>query len=159
MAGTDLSAFENHPRAQYGGVVARESVHALIARHDALVFPSYHVGEGLPGVVVEALQCGRPVIASTWRALPEIVEHERSGLLVAPMSVDALARAMSRLNRDGALYARVCRGALSRGREYVAAPWHEKLEGWLADLAAGRAPAPQTFERVSRRVAIEEHAR
>jgi glycosyltransferase involved in cell wall biosynthesis len=137
MPGTDAALFARHPRARYEGVAAPEDVQSILAAHDALVFPTYHVGEGLPGVVVEALQQGRPVIASTWRALPELVEHEVSGLLVAPRSVDALSAAMNRLAGDDALFANLCGGALARGREFASAPWHARLESWLVALARG----------------------
>lgn len=137
MPDTDHALFARHPRARYEGAVARESVVDVIAAHDALVFPTYHSGEGLPGVVIEALQCGRPVISSTWRALPEVVEHEASGLLVAPRSVDELSDAMNRLASDDALFARLCRGAELRGRAFVCEPWHARLETWLTALARG----------------------
>lgn len=43
----------------------------------------------------EALGCGRPVIVSRVGALPEVVQDEQTGLLVAPGDIDALTRAMT----------------------------------------------------------------
>src|SRR4051794_17574933 len=38
---------------------------------------------------------GRPVIATRVAAVPELVEHERSGWLIPPFDVDALADAIA----------------------------------------------------------------
>ena len=47
---------------------------------DALVLASSR--EGWPNVVLEALACGTPVVAFSAGALPEIVEHGRTGFIV-----------------------------------------------------------------------------
>src|SRR4029453_5949522 len=40
--------------------------------------------EGLPVSIVEALACGVPVVATALTGIPEVVEHERNGLIVPP---------------------------------------------------------------------------
>ena len=57
-------------------------------------------GEGFGMVALEAMERGRPVIASAVGGLPEIVEDGRSGLLVPPGDIDALAAAILELARD-----------------------------------------------------------
>lgn len=135
---TDLLALRSHPRAVYHGALPHEHVSRVLAEHDALIFPSYHEGEGMPGVVVEALQCGLPVIAARWRAIAELVHDEQCGLLAPPKDAIALAAAMTRLSIDDALYAELCVGAAERGRELDAGLWQRRLESWLLDLC-GRA--------------------
>jgi glycosyltransferase involved in cell wall biosynthesis len=56
-----------------------------------LALPSYR--EGYPNVVIEALSCGRPVIATDVGGIPELVD-ESSGILVAPRDSRALANAI-----------------------------------------------------------------
>ena len=56
--------------------------------------------EGLPLVVVEAMMCGRPVVATNIDGIPEIVVHESSGLLVEPDSPIQLANAMQRMTEN-----------------------------------------------------------
>ena len=46
----------------------------LTAGFDVLLFPSFHEGEGYPGVVIEAMMCSNAVIVSNWRYLPELVD-------------------------------------------------------------------------------------
>ena len=84
MSDTDFHGFENHPRASYRGVLEPAEVPQTLSKHDLLLFPSYCRYEGYPGVILEAFQCGLPVIAAKWGGVPELVEHEESGLLVEP---------------------------------------------------------------------------
>ena len=116
MSDTDWALFEGHPKATYRGVLAPEEVPRVLSEHDLLLFPSYYPGEGHPGVILEAFQCGLPVIAAKWRAVPELVEHEENGLLVEPRSAGEVRSAIARLLGDPDLYRRLCEGAARPGR-------------------------------------------
>ena len=61
------------------------------------VFILASLNEGMGRVLVEAMVCARPVIASKTGGIPELVRDGRNGLLVEPGSVDQLADAMRRL--------------------------------------------------------------
>jgi glycosyltransferase involved in cell wall biosynthesis len=78
------------------GYVPEEDLVALYNAAIALVYPSVYEGFGLP--VVEAMACGRPVIASNTSSLPEVAGN--AALLVDPFDVAALHAAMSRLLTD-----------------------------------------------------------
>lgn len=53
--------------------------------------------EGIPVALMEAMASGVPVVASGISGIPELVEHERNGLLVPPRNSPALADALERL--------------------------------------------------------------
>lgn len=131
MPGFDIGALEPHARWRYAGAVASTDVPRALAEHDVLVFPSYHDGEGLPGIVIEAMQAGLPVIATRFRALGDLVEDGVNGLLVAPRDVAALSAAMLRLNGDPALCARLSMGAVRTGEAHRPGPWFARLRAWL----------------------------
>jgi glycosyltransferase involved in cell wall biosynthesis len=90
----------------------RRDVPALMAMSDVFVMCSLWEGLGL--VFLEAMACNLPVLATRVSAVPEVVIEERTGLLVPPSDVEALAAAMLRLAGDPALRERL--GALGRER-------------------------------------------
>lgn len=53
--------------------------------------------EGTPRVIIEAMLAGVPVVATTVGGIPDIISHQKSGLLVEPGSADALADAVQTL--------------------------------------------------------------
>jgi len=77
----------------FTGYVPDEQLAALYSGALCFVYPSYFEGFGLP--VLEAMQCGAPVIAGDRTSLPEIVSD--AGLLVDPHDVQALATAIAEL--------------------------------------------------------------
>ena len=85
-----------------GDVVAfegfRDDAPQVIAGLDVLVVPSRT--DGSPLVVGEAMHAAVPVVASRVGGLPDLVDHGRTGLLVAPGSVDELASALVALLLD-----------------------------------------------------------
>lgn len=80
---------------------------------DLLCLPSR--AEALPLVLLEAMQRGRPVVASAVGSVPEVVTED-VGLLVPPDDPDGLAAALGRLATDPALRRRLGAAALQRAR-------------------------------------------
>ncbi len=67
-----------------------------LAQIDCFVLPSLF-GEGLPMVVLEAMSCGRPVIATDVEGTPEAIRHGENGLLARPNDPVSLALEMKRV--------------------------------------------------------------
>jgi len=74
------------------GQVATEELVRCYAVCDVFVMPSKNEGFGI--VFLEAMYFGKPVIASTEGASPEVVRHGETGLLVPYGDVNSLAGAM-----------------------------------------------------------------
>jgi glycosyltransferase involved in cell wall biosynthesis len=68
-------------------------------------------GEGLPMVVLEAMESGLPVVASRVECVPNAVAHSQTGLLVDPGSVSQLASAIQEIISGGVDYMALSRGA------------------------------------------------
>jgi glycosyltransferase involved in cell wall biosynthesis len=88
----------------------------VLERAEVVVVPSF--GEGFGMVALEAMERGRPVIASAVGGLPEIVDDGRTGLLVPPGDVEALAGAIAELASDHGRAAAM--GAAGRARALAA---------------------------------------
>ena len=63
-----------------------------------LVLPSEH--EGTPNIVLEAMACGLPVVATPVGSVPDLVDNGHTGRLVAVGDADGLARALLGLLDD-----------------------------------------------------------
>lgn len=80
-----------------------------LAQSFLLVLPSYF--EGLPMCVLEAMACGVPVIATRVGGIPDVIDHGRTGLLIAPGDVPGLTEATLDLLRCSELRERIRIGA------------------------------------------------
>lgn len=78
---------------RFVGAVPHEQVAIWLGAADLSCMPSLR--EGYPNAAMEALACGRPVIASRVGALPEMISGE-SGILVEPGNPQALADALTK---------------------------------------------------------------
>ena len=102
-------------RVKVPGWLDDDGVTAELQAADILVLPS--LVENLPMCVVEAFAHGLAVVCTPVGAVPEIVEHERTGLLVPVKNAPALASALERLLTDPALRARL--GGQARAQHAV----------------------------------------
>lgn len=95
-----------------GRLKGPDAVISAMQDADALLFPSR--SEGFPMVVVEALSCGLPVVASDIPSLAEAIQDDVTGYLVRVDDVMAFAAACRALSRDRGRYERLASEA--RGR-------------------------------------------
>jgi glycosyltransferase involved in cell wall biosynthesis len=103
---------------------------------DLVVLPSH--GEGMPVSLMEALQCGVPVVATTVGGIPELLEHGRLGRLVPPGDSAALARGLGELLTDDALRAKLCERLLELAPDrFTASGRARALTPYLEEACCG----------------------
>ena len=83
-------------------------------RADILLLPTRL--EGLPLVAMEALACGTPVVATDTASLPEVISHERTGLLCPLDDVRRFAQQIQRLRAEPDLLRRLQHNARSEAQ-------------------------------------------
>ncbi len=108
------------PSAKYMGIVSPDEVVSKLRQYDALVFPTYYPNEGHPGVILEAMNAGIPVITTRYRSIPDLVEHGLNGLLVSPNDSDDLAKAIQEVYDDRFLLAKMGENNYQRRVNYDA---------------------------------------
>jgi glycosyltransferase involved in cell wall biosynthesis len=128
-------------RIEWRGAAAQDAVLKALRESDLFVLPSRIASDGdrdgLPNVLMEAASQNLAIVSTTLPAIAELVEHEKTGLLVKPDDDAGLATALDRLIRDPA----------ERSRLGYAAAWRVRRDFDMADgiraLAAlfGLAPA------------------
>lgn len=98
----------------FHGVQGRSELRALIRQAHVFCLPSRQEAFGL--VLLEAMACGRPVVAMHTAALPELVGE--AGLLVEPGSPEALTDALARALLEPSLGLSLARAGRARAENY-----------------------------------------
>jgi glycosyltransferase involved in cell wall biosynthesis len=112
--GPERSAWENlanshglGQRVKFTGWISDAELNAQYRRCSFFVLPAIYDKhgdtEGLGVVMIEAMSCAKPVIASNIGGITDVVEHNVNGLLVPPGDVSALAQAIEQLATDETL--------------------------------------------------------
>jgi glycosyltransferase involved in cell wall biosynthesis len=70
--------------------------------------------EGTPGVLLDALALGKPIVATNVGGVPEVIEDGVSGLVVPIGDAEAVGRSIARVLRDPTLAERLSAGARAR---------------------------------------------
>lgn len=76
--------FSNHPDESY----------QTMSSYHVMLFPTYWMGEGFPGVIIDAFICGIPVIASNWNMNSEVITDGKTGKIIPVKSPESLAECM-----------------------------------------------------------------
>lgn len=106
-----------------------DDVETVFHAADALVLTSRT--EGMPGVVIEAGLCGIPSVATSVGALPELIDHRRTGGLILEPSADVVSAAIGAVlpNASSA-------GAAARRRMLDSFSWLVVVPRWIEFLEA-----------------------
>ncbi|WKZ41641.1 MAG: glycosyltransferase family 4 protein [Anaerolineales bacterium] len=115
-----LAELNSSPNANYCGIAKAGTGPQLISQYDALVLPTYYDTEGHPGVLIEAMHAGVPVISTQVRTLPELIENGSNGFLVPTQNSHALANAIVQLARDPDMRRKMGEANLRKGQEFRA---------------------------------------
>lgn len=119
---------------------SRSDVPELLRHSDVMVFPSRPVGEGMPGVLIEAGLSGVPAVATDVPGVRTIVGDDVTGLVVPEDDIGAMTDATERLLSDATLRSTMGEAARNRCLErfsldVVAGLWMDEV---LSPLLAGR---------------------
>ncbi len=132
---------ELEQRAEQLGAVHRfdyipfSEVAGYFAAADLLVMPYRSISQS--GVLYLALSLGVPVVATRVGALPEMLQHDESALLVPPETPGALAEALSRALADPELRRRLARAGAEVARRHSWPAIAERTEAACGRLAGG----------------------
>jgi glycosyltransferase involved in cell wall biosynthesis len=88
-------------RIEFVGQRIRSEVATLMRGCELFVLPSRFETFGI--VILEAMACKKPVVATSVGGIPEIIEHQKNGILVEPDNPDALAAALVTVLKDPTL--------------------------------------------------------
>lgn len=126
----------------------RSDMPALYRELDVVVSSSH--SEAMPLALMEAMACALPVVATRVGGVPDLVEHDQTGWLVAPGDFDDIAGRCAMLVADPAMRQRM--GA--RGRQRVVerfdlSPNIARMGELFTRLAGTRAEGPRRVPSLS----------
>ena len=115
------------------GRLDHERIVPLMNEHDVVVVPSWQeYPEGLPMTIYEALCSRTPLVASDHRMFKLKLIHEENALIFPAKQPAALAEALDRLTRDGALYSHLSRrGEVAAASFFCPLKFEQLISSWL----------------------------
>lgn len=120
----------------FRGAVPRAEMPQVLARYDALLFPS-EWEEPFARIVLEAMASGLVVIGTSTGGTGEVLVHNETGLTFPPGDATALATEISRLRNDPALGQRLRDAGRERlTHEFTFERMVDQLETVLQEIAA-----------------------
>lgn len=101
-SGERTSLLQNHAQelglkksVQFIDWLQNDELFSRLSTMDLFCLPSF--SEGLPCSILEAMSIGLPVVATNVGGIPEIIEHNVSGILIPPRDVEALTKVLLEL--------------------------------------------------------------
>lgn len=122
------------PRMKLAGGRPLEEIGTWIAACDVLTLPSWN--EGTPNVILEALACGRRVVATCVGGIPDLIDSDLVGEMVPVRRPDALADALARAAARDYDPAEIAAAGARGDWPASAARLHEVLRAAVAETTA-----------------------
>jgi glycosyltransferase involved in cell wall biosynthesis len=126
------------PGSGWAGELLHHEVVELFRSARAVIVPSVWA-DPCPTVVLEAMAAGRPVVAAASGGILDMVVDGRTGLLVPPGDVDALAKALTFVLSDPETAQAFGVAGRDRAREFTVRAVVERIEQMYADAIRGPA--------------------
>lgn len=111
------------------GYVPNVELAPLYTGAELFVFPTLYEGFGLP--VLEAMQCGCPVLTSNTSSIPEVAGD--AALLLDPDDVAGLSDSMERVLNNASLRGKLSRKGLQRARLFS---WEKSARMFLSSISS-----------------------
>jgi len=105
----------------------RTDIHKLYQASNILLLPSE--GEGLPGVVMEAMAYGLPVIASNIPCIPDLIEDGKTGFLCNKDDVNCFAERIKKLAKNKAKREKIVKESLKKIKQFEWGKFLKRYEG------------------------------
>ena len=107
-------SLKSRDKIKFTGYLKNEDLPLFYNACDAFIYPSFYEGFGLP--VLEAMNCGCPVITSNVSSIPEVVGN--AGIMINPSNINELEDAMEMLLNDETLKEKYSLLGLQRSSEF-----------------------------------------
>jgi glycosyltransferase involved in cell wall biosynthesis len=111
---------------EFCGEIPNEKIPEYLTASDIFVLPS--LSEGFPNVLLEAMTCGLPVIATKIKGLDEIIEEGINGYLINPKSSEQIAEKIEFISKNKTIYKTISQNNKIRASEFSWDPVIDRLD-------------------------------
>jgi glycosyltransferase involved in cell wall biosynthesis len=119
-------------RIDLAGWISHDALPNYLNQLRLLVLPSYT--EGLPNIMLEAMACGTPVLATPVGAIPDVIRDGETGFIMEDNSPECIARNVMRALNDPDLEQVAKRGRMFVEGEYTFEKVVERWKGILTKI-------------------------
>lgn len=127
----ELAAEIENGQVEVVGWVDRKEIPDQLNRLQLLVVPS-HPTEGLPTVILEAMACGTPVLATPVAGVPDVVRERETGFLIDEVAGERISGEIEKIlsREDMTDISHRCRALIEQEYSFKGARdrWHKILE-------------------------------
>ena len=117
----DIDFPENLPVAYKGYLDImnnQKESYETLSEYSCMLFPTYWMGEGFPGVIIDAFIAGLPVIATDWNMNKEVIEDGETGIIIPIKDAKALAWAMLKMMENPEMVSTMSQNSLDKATDY-----------------------------------------
>ena len=107
------------PYIKYKGVVDYKNTVNILKTYFCLLFPTYYVGEGIAGTIIDAFSSGVPVIATDWKYNKEIVEDGYNGYIYKTRENKELIEILEKIYKEPNLILQMKENCLETAKNYT----------------------------------------
>ncbi len=120
IAGTGpmVEACKGIPNVEFVGFKTGEDLDTLIRRAKFTVYPSIWY-ENSPLAVLESKSLGTPIIVSNMGGIPELVEHDETGIIIDDINEDKLAGEIQALYQDNEKIKRLSKNCIEKREKMI----------------------------------------
>lgn len=108
----------------YCGVVSGEEKNRELQDAHFFVLPTNYNNEGQPVSIIEAMAFGNVVVSTDYRAIPDMVVHEKTGFLVPYGQPNAIARVITETTANPEMYSKMSKAALEHFQKHFTREAH-----------------------------------
>jgi len=112
----------------YHGPVMGEKKQNFLQQADFFLLPTNYNSEGQPVSILEAMSCGSIVISTSYRAIPDMVIDNETGILVPYNKPTAIAHRIAELIQNPTEYARLSKNALNHVQNFSIDKFNSRIE-------------------------------
>jgi glycosyltransferase involved in cell wall biosynthesis len=117
---------------EYIGWVQDDEKDRFFCMSDYFILPTYE--EGMPMTILEAFSYGKPVITTPVGSIPEVVEHNRNGILFTPGDMNQLKKIIFDVINDRSKYDCMRKYAMNTAEHYYPESIKTELEKLYSEI-------------------------